>query len=372
MAKKRGKREKRELSKGKKVLRAILAIVLAILIIVLSYVAYVFISYYRIEDNLELEVNNPDSVSEVVPVDETMSVDSWNIGFAAYLQDYSFFMDGGEESRARSEEAVKDNMENITATLQGENSDFYLIQEVDTDATRSFHVDESEIIKNGFKDYSNTFAVNYDSPYLFYPILEPHGKSKAGILTLSKYKMSSSLRRSLPIQTDFAKLIDLDRCYDVVKFPTENGKELVMINLHLSAYTTNPTIADKQLDMLYEQIVAERAKGNYVICGGDFNKDLLGTSSEIFHNEGTKSWSKPFKEENIPEGFTLIKAIDEENPVPSCRDCDIGYIKGTTSVYTLDGFIISDNVSLESVQVRDLEFMYSDHNPVVMRFKLNG
>ncbi len=26
-----------------------------------------------------------------------------------------------------------------------------------------------------------TFAINYDSPYLFYPILEPHGASKAGL-----------------------------------------------------------------------------------------------------------------------------------------------------------------------------------------------
>lgn len=368
MARVKGKREKPAKHKG---LKTLLKLVALLLVIVLAYVTYVFISYYRLDDKLSLEVNNPDSVEQVVPVGEELSLQSWNIGFAAYLQDFSFFMDGGKESRARSEELVYSNMDNITTELKNLSADFYAIQEVDVDSTRTYHVDESELIKKEFEEYSNTFAQNYDSPYLFWPLIKPHGASKSGLLTMSKYEMESSLRRSLPIQTDVAKLIDLDRCYDIVKYPTADGKEFVLINFHLSAYTTDPTIADQQLEMLYGDIKDEYAKGNYVICVGDFNKDLLGNSAEAFGNKESREWAKAFKEDKLPEGFSLVKAFDKSNPVPSCRDCDIPYDKDESFKTLIDGFIKSDNIELTSAKVIDTEFMWSDHNPVRMTFKLS-
>lgn len=367
MAREKGKREK---SAKKSIFKTILKIIAVILIIVLAYVAYVFISYHRIEDNLDLAVNNPKEVAAEVPTGSELSLQSWNIGFAAYVQDYSFFMDGGDESRARSEEAVYENMDNIVAKLHDLDADFFAIEEVDFDSTRAYHVDEAKLITDDFKKYSNTFAQNYDSPYLFWPLIKPHGASKSGILTMSKYEMQSSLRRSLPIQTDFAKLIDLDRCYDVVRFNTDNGKEFVLVSLHLSAYTTDPTIADKQLEMLYEQIEAEYAKGNYVICVGDFNKDMLGDSTTIFNNKETRGWAKALKEENLPEGFRNIQAYDPADPVPSCRDCDTGYVKGETFVATVDGFIASDNIEVIMAKTINTEFMWTDHNPIRMTFKL--
>lgn len=363
----RGRREK---PAKHKFLKAVLKIVAAILVVVLAYVAYVFIAYHRIEDNIELKVNNPDNVISEVATDTELNLQAWNIGFAAYVQDYSFFMDGGKESRARSEEAVYDNMDKIIAELHELDADFFAIQEVDFDSTRSYHVDESALIKESFGRYANTFAQNYDSPYLFWPLLKPHGASKSGILTMSKYEMQSSIRRSLPIQTDFAKLIDLDRCYDVVRFKTDNGKELVLVNLHLSAYATDPTIADQQLAMLYKQIEEEYAKGNYVICVGDFNKDMLEDSTHIFNNSSERSWAKAFKEENLPDGFRNVKAYDPADPVPSCRDCDTGYVKGESFVATVDGFIASDNIEVIKAQTINTEFLWTDHNPVRMTFRL--
>ena len=46
------------------------------------------------------------------------------------------------------------------------------------------------------------------------------------------------------------KLVDLDRCYSVSRVPLENGRELVLYNFHLSAYTSDGTIAEEQLEML--------------------------------------------------------------------------------------------------------------------------
>ena len=253
-------------------------------------------------------------------------------------------MDGGKYSRAFSESAVVENLTAIGQELADFDTDFSLIQEVDIAATRSYQVDErAMLVRSLDADHTKywTFAVNYDSPYLFYPILEPHGASKAGLQTFSNYAISSALRRSLPIQTDIAKVLDLDRCYCVNRLPAADGKELILINLHLSAYTTDPTIADQQLAMLYDDMVKEYEAGNYVICGGDFNKDLLGDSPEIFGVSGEAySWAQPLPTEDIPDGFRLIAPLDPNNPVPSCRNADAPWDPQTNFQVTLDGFLV--------------------------------
>lgn len=367
-----------------KPLKIVLIIILIIVLIVGAYAAYLFAAYYRIEDNLQLAPELPGvtvtSNGEVtgehfpeynVSAQKNFTVTSWNIGFGAYTDQYSFFMDGGKYSRGFSEEAVSENMKDITAELKSFDSDFYLIQEVDIDSTRSYHIDQKKIITDAFPGRVCTFALNYDSPYLFYPFTEPHGKSVAGLLTLSDYEITSALRRSLPVQTDFAKFFDLDRCYAINRIPTDKGNELVLINFHLSAYTTDPTIANQQLEMIYNDIQAEYAKGNYVICGGDFNKDLLGDSSEYFGVSGENfSWAQSFPFETLPEGFTLAAPLDEALPVPTCRNADAPWDPETNFQITIDGFIVSDNIQIISSQTVDTQFRYSDHNPVQMEFRL--
>ena len=213
----------------KKVLKIGGGIIVALLLVILAYVIYVFAAYDRIEDNQELDVRDPLTSKTVVPTGTALNVTSWNIGFGAYTDEFSFFMDGGEYSRGFSEEIVTDAVETMAAELKEMNSDFYLIQEVDVDATRSYHINEYDIIAEPFSSMNKVYAQNYDSPYLFYPILKPHGKSVAGIVTMSDYSITSSLRRSLPVQSGFAKFLDLDRCYSISRMPTDNGKELILI-----------------------------------------------------------------------------------------------------------------------------------------------
>ncbi len=369
------------MSRLRKPLKYILALLLILVLIAGGYAAYVFIDYYRIEDHLELvpeETTLQDGSCITCKIDmpqvhtgRELSVTSWNIGFGAYTDQYSFFMDGGKYSRGFSDEAVLENTEAMAGKLAEFKSNFYLIQEVDIDSTRSYHIDQKQILSGALPGRSSTFALNYDSPYLFYPFTEPHGKSVAGLLTLSDYDIQSAVRRSLPIQEDVAKLVDLDRCYTVNRLNIENGRELVLYNFHLSAYTTDPTIANRQLEMLYEDIAAEYAAGNYVICGGDFNKDLLGDSSKIFGVSGADySWAQPLPVDAIPDDFSLVAPFDESNPVPSCRNADRPWDPETNFQLTIDGFIVSDNVKVLESDVVDLQFAYSDHNPVQMTFVL--
>ena len=55
--------------------------------------------------------------------------------------------------------------------------------------------------------------------------------------------------------------------------------------------------------------------------------------------------------------------------VATCRGDDIPYEKGVTYTTTIDGFIVSDNVTATATNI-DNSFEYSDHNPVRLSFSL--
>ena len=351
--------------------KMLLALLLIVVLVVGGYVAYVFLTYNRIEDNVDLTVEG-DSQEPAQTGKEYTAV-SFNIGFGAYTADFTFFMDGGKESRARSKESVLECVNGSAQTALSFEPDLVLFQEVDTDSTRSWHVDQKELIRSAFSEKGNwdsVFAPNYHSAYLMYPLTKPHGKSNSGILTLSKMDITSSLRRSLPIATGFKKLLDLDRCYNYSRIPVENGKELVVFNAHLSAYGTDASQGNTQLQMMFDDMQKEYEKGNYVLCAGDFNHDFTCDSIEHF-NPGSGesfSWCASFPDEIIPDGF--VKCMDyAEGMVPSTRNTNIPYCEDSF-VVILDGFIVSDNIEHTFVQNYDKGFQYTDHNPVVLKFIL--
>ncbi len=333
-----------------------------------GYVIYLFASYSRIPDMQPLTPQG-DGGGQLA-AGETLRAVTWNLGFAAYTQDYSFFMDGGTESWARSEASVRQNMEDMIGVLREEDADLMLLQEVDVDGTRSHHVDESALLTEAFSSYASLFAENYDSAFLFYPFYQPHGKNKAGLLTLSQGAIDQGLRVSLPIEEGVGKLVDLDRCYSLARIPVDNGRELCLYNVHLSAYSQDAAVVEAQLEKLYASLEEEYAAGNYILCGGDFNKDLTGRSCEIFGVEPLEDpWALPFPAETLPQGIRLPIA-QGEGLAPTCRNADAPYEEGVSFVTYVDGFLLSDNVRLEGLRVEQTGFLYSDHNPVILDFVL--
>ena len=54
----------------------------------------------------------------------------------------------------------------------------------------------------------------------------------------------------------------------------------------------------------------------------------------------------------------------------SARNADQPYVEGETFTITLDGFIISANVECMEYENLKLDYAWSDHDPVRMRFLL--
>ena len=347
-------------------------VILAAVLTAVSYVAHVFLTFSRIEDNLVLE---PDGESDVVASSgEEYTIVTFNIGYGSYTADYTFFMDEGRESRARSKESVINCITGTADTSLSFDPDIVLFQEVDTDSTRSFHVEQRDMINGIFAQkgvYDNVFAQNYHSAYLMYPLTEPHGASNSGLLTESRFDITSALRRSLPISTGFNKVLDLDRCYSISRIPVDNGKELVIFNQHLSAYGTDAAQGNAQLEKILTDMQTEYEKGNYVICGGDYNHDFTTTSKEYFNpgTDKTYSWCEPFPDDILPLGLSKCTQYTGDL-VPTARYTNEPYNENSFTVI-VDGFIVSDNISVLSVKNIDRSFEYTDHNPVVMDFRLN-
>lgn len=359
----------------KRVIKGVI-VILAVMIVALGvYAGYLLLGFHRLPDNLTLEVNTS---GEADSFDDSFEVESdkayrimiYNIGFGAYVPEFSFFMDGGKSSWAKDEESVLATVSAAGAMVREQAPDFILLQEVDRDGTRSYHVDELEILNRFITGYEYHFAQNYDSPYLFFPPWEPHGTNVAGLVTYSKGQIQEAVRRSLPISESLTKFMDLDRCYSISRIPMQDGHFLCLYNVHLAAYGSSAEVREGQLTMLYTDMTADYEKGNYVICGGDYNHNVKEESPA-----DAPEWAHTFPRETIPEGFDM--AINyaqsaEQIAHNSCRSAAEPYQEGKTFTITLDGFIVSDNVKVTDYRHMDLGYQYSDHDPVVMEFTLDA
>lgn len=361
------------MKKRKKITKIVLSVLAVLIVLIGGYCAYVLIAYDRLPDYLTLEVNENGSEEDFdrefwIGQGEEYLVMTYNIGFGAYTKDYSFFMDGGKYSWGKDKESVLANVSAMGTMIDEIDPDFILVQEVDRDGTRSYHIDQLEVLNQFVKGYYYDFAQNYDSPFLFFPPWQPHGANVAGMVTYARGEITETMRRSFPISESFSKFVDLDRCYSISRIPTKNGNFLCLYNVHMSAYGSNDEIREGQLSMLFEDMAADYQAGNYVICGGDYNHNVKEETSE-----NAPEWAYLFPREKIPDGFHM--AIDfaktpEDVAHESCRSADSPYQEGETYTVTLDGFIISDNVIVNEYRNMDCGYEYSDHDPVIMRFEI--
>lgn len=383
---------------AKRTLKIVGCVVGALALVVVAYIIYVMATYYRLDDNLALETEPPENGQVAAQItltgtvqdrsdgqvttnaslessDQVFTIVSANLGFGAYGPDFDFFMDGGTGSVAPSAQYVTDNV-NASAEAIGQlDPDLVLFQEVDIDATRSCGVDEYALLRDDYPAMCSVFAQNYDSAFLAWPLYAPHGKNKAGMATFARYQLSDSIRRSLPISESLSKFLDLDRCYSISRIQVSNGRELVVFNVHLSAYGADEEVLEGQRAMLFEDMQAERAAGNYVIAGGDFNHDMIGVSNEVYNNvtDTEASWAKPFDFASVPDGFSVASKAELDagtfDSAATCRDAGRPY-DGTNDRWVMDAFVYSDNITCIEQRTLDLDFAYSDHNPVYLRFSL--
>lgn len=345
----------------------LISIIFASLVIIFGiYLLFMTITDYKPADTVTLAINKNNK--NMLKKDSTLSVLTFNIGYCGLDKAQDFFMDGGTGSRSQSEEKTSENLKAITDFVQKEDNSFILFQEVDLSSTRSFHIDQYAFLKDNLTPYNSTFAINYDVPWVPVPILKPHGNVKSGLSTFSKFKTASAMRFQYPGKEKWPRqLALLDRCFIESRIPVDDGSELVLLNSHLSAYDKGGLIRAQQLGFLKEYLTNEYKKGNYVVVGGDWNHLIPDTDPNIFENrQSWPEWLQQMPDDFKPEGFKWVA----DSSIPTNRTNDAPYINGQSYLSVIDGFLVSANIKIVSVNGHSLEFENTDHNPVTMEFML--
>ena len=118
---------------------------------------------------------------------DSVRVMTWNTGYAALGENADFFMDGGKSVSSSDKETVQENLEAISEQIEESDPDIVFMQEVDVDSKRSHYINELDAITGNLTGYSSSFAENYKTLYVPYP-LPTIGKVDCGLATLSKYE----------------------------------------------------------------------------------------------------------------------------------------------------------------------------------------
>jgi len=296
---------------------------------------------------------------------DAISLISWNIGYAGLGKEMDFFYDGGRGVRADAG-LSRVWMEEIVSVLKAQQADIWLLQEVDFKAGRSYKRDQSVAIAAALTGYNSVQAVNYNVPFIPFPIKQPLGSVLSGMMTLSEFSPRLARRYAYPQIAGWPhRMFLLDRCFIETRFALGNGRELVVLNTHNSAYVNKQLLMEKELEVIKGKMMREYEIGNYVIAGGDWNMNPPGFRTGISDNGHVLEAAKvTIPADFVPAGWRL--AWDAS--VPTNRKLNEPYTKGRTPATTFDFFIVSPNVTVQKVEAIDLGFSCSDHHPV----KLNA
>ena len=351
----------------------ILGIVFASVILLVGlFFGYLTLFEYRPKKIEVLKVEN--LVHKNIELNRTYTALTFNIGYASLGIDEDFVMDGGKKGKTDNLSVMTGYLNGIKNILKERNADIYLIQEVDLKARRSYYVNEvAEIFNTLGNSYNSTFAYNFKAQFVPFPLsfTDYIGYVKGGLQTLSRFTFVHAERQQFP--GSFAwplRIANLKRAMVTHELHISGSdKKLIVVNLHMSAYDGDGSLRTKEMEFLKSFLIDQNKRGNYVLVGGDFNQtfpDAIGIYPPIQDIWIAYEMEKDF----LPEGYTT--AID--TTLPSCRLLNKPYDSKdpTTQYYIIDGFIVSNNITVESVLNLNHGFLYSDHNPIQLQFRLQA
>ncbi len=352
----------------KMILKLIIVCIICLVGISILYFAVVLIYASLTEFKPEPTENSliSNHNQNAILVNRELNFITWNIGYGGLGKEMDFFYEGGKMVMPTHAKNIKylNGIEEFLAKTYS--IDFFLFQEVDFNSKRSYYQDQTESITSIGNLSALTKAINYQSVYVPVPLINPMGKVKSGLVTTSAFSAIESVRVATPGSYTWPKrLFMLRRCLLITRFMVDDHQDLVVFNIHNSAFDDADDLRDEELKMIRSLAIEEFHKGNYVVIGGDWNQNPPGleVNRTIHYKVQTL---RPVPKDLMPEGWTW--AFD--GSLPTNRDVDKPFDKTTTPCSTIDFFLTSPNVEVVETRTIDLEFENSDHLPVIMKIRL--
>lgn len=355
----------------KKILKTLMVVVLTVLILGLvtfgGLLGYLTLTNYNPEpvEKLDIEGNTPTIQGN------RFTALIWNVGYSGLGKEMDFFYDGGTTVRATKEQ-TEAYLNGIASFLAANDSvDFMMLQEVDKNSKRSYYIDQQQALAAVLPKYTQTFALNYDCAFVPMPLglpYTPYGKTYGGLLSFSKYLPNSATRYQFPGSFGWpTNLAMLRRCMLVWRYKLPNGKDLLMVNTHNTAYDETGDIKKQELLFMKNFFEAEYANGNYIVVGGDWNQVPLGFSATAFNKTIAEGYTpQSITQDLVPKGFAVVY----DPTTPTNRSNKTAYTAGQSYTTLIDYFMVSPNIKTVAVKTHDMGFAYSDHQPMLLTFEL--
>jgi endonuclease/exonuclease/phosphatase family metal-dependent hydrolase len=349
--------------------KRIILVVLALLGLLFTTLLGVLLLFeWRPEPLMETPV-----MGRAVPPEQppnSLSLLSWNIGYAGLGKEADFFMDGGQQVRPPEESLVRQNLKAAVDYLRENSADIVLLQEVDGEASRSFGIDQVAATAKALPEHVYARAINFKVPWIPYPLLRPIGKVDSGLVSFSRYPLARAVRHQLPGDYSWpVRVFHLKRCLHELRLPAPDGKDWTILHLHLSAFDKGGELRRQQMEYLKDLMLRLQSEGHHVITGGDWNHAPPGVDTGGFpHQAEVPPWFQQVPEGWTPQGWQWAY----DRATPSLRATNKPYVVGENFITIVDGFLLSPEIQIHSVSTTDLGFENTDHHPVRLEVGLTS
>jgi endonuclease/exonuclease/phosphatase family metal-dependent hydrolase len=350
------------------ILRTLLCIVLAIILLFAGIIVYNSVTDNRPAFKEKLTINGKGYFQ--TSKDSMLTIFCWNMGYCGLGKEMDFFYDGGKNVRPSKENFQKYLNGALNFLARYDTVDIMLLQEVDTSAKRSYYTNQTKLIDQFLPHYYKVFAKNYDVRFVPFPVLSPMGSVISGIMTLSKIKPLEAFRYPYHSNYDWPKKIFmLDRCLIYTKFKMPGGKDLILLNTHNSAFDDAAGLREIEGFVLKAIMLDEYERGNYVVAGGDWNRNPPGFDMKNISPMEARTVAVPALDKNfLPDDWKWVY----DPATPTNRNVDAPYVKGKTKTTIIDYFAVSPNLDVVDYKTISTNFAFSDHQPVFLRLKIKA
>jgi endonuclease/exonuclease/phosphatase family metal-dependent hydrolase len=346
-------------------MKKLFRIIIILVLLPLLYVGIVILYGTAVDWEPQQVIPVKSTKGTAVLQDSVLEFISWNIGFGGLGEETSFFYDGGE-TVIQEENLVQKNLEGVHSFLhEYAQVDFVLLQEVDSASKRSHYINQLDYLCDSLPWPNSAFTMNFNVDFVPLPFFEPMGQVRSGLATLSAYETHDDERLAFDTQFEWPRRVFfLDRCFLKQHVTLESGNELIIINTHCSAYDTSGELVEAEIQMIMDYALSEYELGNYVVIGGDWNQ--CPPSYEPIE-PGSDYNERILSEDQIPDNWKWVYDIQ----TPTNRKLDKAYNPETSYTSCIDHFVVSPNIQVEEIRTVDLDFRYSDHQPIYLRVSLN-
>jgi len=347
-------------------LKIIAILIIAIVLFFVGILIYNSTTDYHPTQNEKLTITGKGFYK--ASTDSMVTILSWNMGYCGLGKDMDFFYDGGKNVRPSKEDFQKYLNGALNFLACYDTVDMILLQEVDTSSKRTYYTNEAKLIDQFLPNYYKVFAKNYDVRYVPFPVYSPMGAVVSGIMTLSKIKPTEAVRYPYHANYDWPKsLFLLDRCLIYTRFKMPGGKDLILLNTHNSAFDDAAELREVESYILKAIMLDEYARGNYVIAGGDWNRNPPGFDMKKLTSKEGHMTAEPKLDNNfLPKGWQWVY----DPTIPTNRNVDAPYVKGKTKTTIIDYYAVSPNLDVVDYKTIQSDFANSDHQPVFLRVKI--